>query len=181
MQSLTPSLERPDDRSLTALAPRTPSLMPGASAKVERSASGSRRPTKPVLGLAGILTFLLIWELTPRIGLVDAPVLPGAPDFLATLVGDRWRSAFRLAVGETLLAWILGLTIAIVLAMRLGFIIGSSPLLQKYTNLKVEFLRSIRALQRFSELRHHVYEQIQLAKQGQQSHRPAVAQTSPQG
>jgi len=100
-------------------------------------------PSKQLLGIAGILAFLLIWELVPRVGIVEPRFLPPASEVIWALARDFGLTAFWVAVGETMLAWLLGLVIAIVLALVLGFIIGSSSFLRKLTNSTVEFLRPI--------------------------------------
>ncbi len=115
----------------------------GAAASRSRRRPAKKRPTKQLLGLAGILAFLLVWELVPRVGIVEARFLPPASEVIAMLFNDFGLTAFWLAVGETMLAWFLGLLMAVVLAVVLGFIIGSSSFLRKITNSTVEFLRPI--------------------------------------
>ena len=100
-------------------------------------------PSKQLLGIAGIIGFLLLWELVPRVGIVEPRFLPPASEVIAALVTDFGLTAFWVAVGETMLAWVIGLVMAIVLAVVLGFIIGSSMFLRKFTNSTVEFLRPI--------------------------------------
>lgn len=100
-------------------------------------------PTKQLLGLAGILGFLLTWELIPRLGLVDPNYLPPASEVIAALIVDFGLTAFWVAVGETMKAWFVGLLMAVAAAVVLGFIIGSSNFLRKATNSTIEFLRPI--------------------------------------
>jgi len=100
-------------------------------------------PSKQLLGIAGIIGFLLLWELVPRVGIVEPRFLPPASEVIAALITDFGLTAFWVAVGETMLAWAIGLVMAIVLAVVLGFIIGSSMFLRKFTNSTVEFLRPI--------------------------------------
>jgi ABC-type nitrate/sulfonate/bicarbonate transport system permease component len=96
-----------------------------------------------LLGLAGIVGFLLTWELVPRVGLVEARFLPPASEVLAALAVDFGLTAFWVSVGETMLAWAIGLAIAVAAAVVVGFIVGSSTFLQKATHSTVEFLRPI--------------------------------------
>jgi ABC-type nitrate/sulfonate/bicarbonate transport system permease component len=102
-----------------------------------------RLPAQQLLGLAGILGFLAVWELVPRLGIVDERFLPPASEVILALVRDFGLTAFWVSVGETMTAWFLGLVIAVALAVLLGFIIGSSDFLRKATNSTVEFLRPI--------------------------------------
>ena len=116
----------------------------GAAPSVEQHRRQVRQlPTKQLLGLAGILGFLLTWELIPRLGIIDARYLPPASEVIAALVADFGLTAFWVSVGETMKAWFLGLLIAVVAAVLVGFIIGSSTFLRKATNSTIEFLRPI--------------------------------------
>lgn len=116
----------------------------GAAPSTERHRRQVRKiPTKQLLGLAGILGFLVTWEMIPRLGIVDARYLPPASEVIAALVADFGLTAFWVSVGETMKAWFLGLLIAVVAAVVLGFIIGSSTFLRKATNSTIEFLRPI--------------------------------------
>ncbi|MFT4470243.1 ABC transporter permease [Arthrobacter sulfonylureivorans] len=124
-------------------APSVTTDSQGAAASRSRKRPAKKRPTKQLLGLAGILAFLLVWELVPRVGIVEARFLPPASEVIAMLFNDFGLTAFWVAVGETMLAWFLGLLMAVLLAVVLGFIIGSSNFLRKVTNSTVEFLRPI--------------------------------------
>ncbi|MCX6498970.1 MAG: ABC transporter permease [Arthrobacter sp.] len=104
---------------------------------------GRKLPAKQLLGLAGIVGFLATWELIPRLGLIDERFLPPASEVILALGRDFGLTAFWLSVGETMVAWFLGLIIAVALAVLLGFIIGSSDFLRRATNSTVEFLRPI--------------------------------------
>jgi ABC-type nitrate/sulfonate/bicarbonate transport system permease component len=108
-----------------------------------RKQPAKKLPSKQLLGIAGIIGFLLLWELVPRVGIVEPRFLPPASEVIAALITDFGLTAFWVAVGETMLAWAIGLVMAIVLAVVLGFIIGSSMFLRKFTNSTVEFLRPI--------------------------------------
>ncbi|WP_457966207.1 ABC transporter permease [Arthrobacter sp. D1-29] len=100
-------------------------------------------PVQQFLGLAGILGFLLTWELIPRLGIVEPRFLPPASEVIAALLRALGLTAFWVSVGETMLAWFLGLLMAVIAAVVLGFLIGSSAFLRKATNSTVEFLRPI--------------------------------------
>jgi ABC-type nitrate/sulfonate/bicarbonate transport system permease component len=117
-------------------------LNPGVESGAPRT---SRRtfPVQQFLGLAGILGFLLTWELVPRAGIIEARFLPPASDVLGALLRASGLTAFWVSVGETMLAWFLGLLIAVIAAVVLGFLIGSSAFLTRATSSTVEFLRPI--------------------------------------
>ncbi|WP_404289070.1 ABC transporter permease [Glutamicibacter arilaitensis] len=114
-----------------------------ANAKKSRGKPARTKLPNGVLGLIGIVVFLGIWELLPTLGIVQAAYLPPASEVLLTLVQDFLLTAFWVAVGETMLAWFIGLLAAVVLALVLGLVIGMSSFLRKATNSTVEFLRPI--------------------------------------
>ncbi len=116
-----------------------------ARSKAKRTRRNPSKSTMPngVWGLIGILAFLGIWELMPALGVVQAKYLPPASEVLRTLFADFTLTAFWVAVGETLLAWFIGLAIAVLLALVLGLAIGMSSFLRRATNSTIEFLRPI--------------------------------------
>ncbi|EMQ96715.1 ABC transporter integral membrane protein [Paeniglutamicibacter gangotriensis Lz1y] len=144
MQPLTPIFDRHSDRPLADEKSSGPLPLPRSFPGGEKPRPGKmRRSKKQLPGLAGIIGFLLLWELIPRVGVVEPRFLPPASEVIAALITDFSLTAFWVAVGETMLAWAIGLMMAIVLAVVLGFITGSSMVLRKFTNSTVEFLRPI--------------------------------------
>lgn len=118
------------------------SVVTPAAKRSKRNKSGGKVPNA-VWGLIGVLIFLGIWELIPALGIIQAIYLPPASEVLATLFTDLTLTAFWVAVGETMLAWFIGLTMAVVLALALGLTIGMSSFLRRATNSTIEFLRPI--------------------------------------
>ncbi|QIG39150.1 ABC transporter permease [Microbacterium sp. 4R-513] len=115
----------------------------GAAPPRARSPRRRRTLRKLGLGLAGILGFLVTWQLLPTLGVVDPRFFPTATETLAAL-GQQMRDLeFWRNVGRTLTAWGIGLVIATVLATVLGTIIGLVPFLRRATHTTVEFLRPI--------------------------------------
>jgi ABC-type nitrate/sulfonate/bicarbonate transport system permease component len=95
------------------------------------------------LPAAAVLGVLALWELVVAIGLLNENHVPAMTDTVSELVtllgdGDFWS-----AVGNTLQGWALGLGIAAALAVPLGILVGSSPLLYQAVRFVVEFLRPI--------------------------------------
>lgn len=105
-----------------------------------RSARGLR---KLVLGVAGLLGFLLSWQLLPTLGIVDARFLPPATTVLAQLAAEFTDLEFWRNVGRTMTTWGIGLAIATAAAVAIGTVIGLVPYLRKLTHTTVEFLRPI--------------------------------------
>ena len=114
-----------------------------APSRASRSPRQLRTLRKIALGVAGILGFLLTWQLLPTLGVVDPRYFPTATTTLAEL-GQLMRDLeFWRNVGRTMTAWGIGLVIATVLATVLGTIIGLVPFLRRATHTTVEFLRPI--------------------------------------
>lgn len=115
---------------------------PAAAAR-QRAARLRRSTRKVALGTAGVLGFLVIWQLLPTLGVLDPRFFPSATDTIAQLVADMRDLEFWRNVGRTLTAWGIGLVLAVVLATVLGTLIGLVPFLRRATHTTVEFLRPI--------------------------------------
>lgn len=103
----------------------------------------SFRPRKAVLGVAGIVALLAVWEVAARTNLVDPRFLPPPSEVLPQLATIVTFADFWGAIGDTLTAWALGLAIAFVLGAVLGVVVGLSPFMKRATHSTVEFLRPI--------------------------------------
>jgi ABC-type nitrate/sulfonate/bicarbonate transport system permease component len=95
------------------------------------------------LPLLGVAVAVLIFELAPRLGLVDRRFLPPASEMFAALFervadGSLWQPIL-----QTMQGWGLGLGTAMLVAIPLGILIGSVFLLFMSTRTIVEFLRPI--------------------------------------
>lgn len=101
------------------------------------------RPRRLLLGIAGVITFLGVWELISRTGIVDPTYLPPPTVVLPTLITNATLTGFWEAIGQTLTSWALGMLLALALAVPLGTIIGLSSFLRRATRTTVEFLRPI--------------------------------------
>jgi ABC-type nitrate/sulfonate/bicarbonate transport system permease component len=101
------------------------------------------RPGRALAGLAGLAGLAVIVEAVPRLGVVSPTYLPPTSVILRALGNEVGRSTFWSAVGQTLLAWAIGLAIAFVAAVVLGLVIGTSRVLRAYTASTIEFLRPI--------------------------------------
>ena len=95
-----------------------------AAAKARATRAPSKGWPKWALGLIGIVVFLGLWELMPALGVVQARYLPPASEVIAALVTDLGLTAFWVAVGDTMLAWAIGLAIAVVAALVLAVTAG---------------------------------------------------------
>jgi NitT/TauT family transport system permease protein len=101
---------------------------------------------KLVKSTAGIILLLLIWEIAPRIGLVDPTFFPSF-----SLVVEGW---WGLAISGDLYAHFIasivrslsGFGLAILIAIPLGLIIGWYPLAMELLNPVLELFRNTAAL-----------------------------------
>jgi len=108
--------------------------------RLRRTSSSSRGP---VLGAVGVIGFLGIWELVSRLGLVDSRFVPPASEVLVQFGMYVVDKAFWRDVGSTMLSWSLGLAISVIAATVLGFLIGSSRIMERLTHSTIEFLRPV--------------------------------------
>jgi len=95
------------------------------------------------LGVAGLLGFAVLLEILPRLLGLRADVLPPLSRIISALADEVREGPFWSAVGATLLQWGLGLAIAGVAGISVGFALGAVPVLHRITATTIEFLRPI--------------------------------------
>lgn len=96
-----------------------------------------------VLGAAGILASLVLWQLYSLLGPVDPEHLPPPTIVLRQFFLNLTYVQFWVAIGHTLWAWFLGLAVSAVAGFIAGLAIGSSRFLREATHSTIEFLRPI--------------------------------------
>jgi ABC-type nitrate/sulfonate/bicarbonate transport system permease component len=96
-----------------------------------------------LLGVAGLAGLLLVIELLPRLGLVNDRYLPPTSRIVAALADEVGNPVFWASLADTLLAWALGLVLAVGAGVLAGIVIGAVPALRELTASTVEFLRPI--------------------------------------
>lgn len=96
-----------------------------------------------VLGATGILGAAATWEITARVGWVDPRYLPPPTEVFPELVRQIASAPFWSATGQTMTSWGLGLLIVTITGVTLGFVIGLSQFLRRFTISTIEFLRPI--------------------------------------
>lgn len=101
---------------------------------------------KLVKQTAVIVLLLLIWEIAPRIGLVDSAFFPSFSDVVKSwwemLVSGELFTHFTASIVRSLMGFILALLIAI----PLGLLIGWYPLARDLLNPTLELFRNTAAL-----------------------------------
>lgn len=90
-----------------------------------------------------MLCFLLLWELAPLAGLVSPRAIPPLHEVLASLAAAFADTRFWIALGDTLITWVIGFAMAAVAAIVIGTIVGLVPFLRRATHTTIEFLRPI--------------------------------------
>jgi ABC-type nitrate/sulfonate/bicarbonate transport system permease component len=95
------------------------------------------------LGLAGLAGLAALIEVVPRSGLVQAKYLPPFSTLVHALAQQAGTREFWSALGHTLLAWAIGLAIAVTAGAVVGLLLGSVRFLRSATASTVEFLRPI--------------------------------------
>jgi ABC-type nitrate/sulfonate/bicarbonate transport system permease component len=95
------------------------------------------------LGLAGLAGLVALVEVLPHTGLVDADFLPPSSRIFRALGSEFADGTFWVALRETVVAWAIGLAIAVGAGAVAGVAIGSVPFLRAFTASTIEFLRPI--------------------------------------
>ncbi|MFJ5678032.1 ABC transporter permease [Streptomyces sp. NPDC093097] len=104
----------------------------------------NRRSRRDVgLGILGVLLALGACEAVSRAGIVHRTYLPPASDVLARAVHLAGDSAFLDGIGATVRAWALGLALACAIAVPVGLLLGSVPVVDAAVRAIVEFLRPL--------------------------------------
>jgi ABC-type nitrate/sulfonate/bicarbonate transport system permease component len=98
---------------------------------------------RAVPSLVVILAALVLWEALTRAGVLPQRWSPPASAVLVTLAQQLLTPSFWVAVGQTLEGWGVGLAIATVVAVPLGLVIGSVPVLYHALRVPIEFLRPV--------------------------------------
>lgn len=107
-----------------------------------RPRRGRRVPAR-LLGLLGLITFALVMELLPRLGIVDERFFPPFSSMVRALFQAMGTGKFWSATAETVEAWGIGLGISLVAGIGLGLLFGSVEFLRRLTSSTVEFLRPV--------------------------------------
>jgi NitT/TauT family transport system permease protein len=115
------------------------------------SLQGAERPSLPALppaalALLGLLGFLAVWEIAPRLGMLNPMLLPppsAIPTaFLAELSSGAWGSAVRASLAN----YVTGLIVGAGLGVALGILTGLSPTMEHLTGWIVRLVRPIPGL-----------------------------------
>jgi ABC-type nitrate/sulfonate/bicarbonate transport system permease component len=120
----------------------TTTELPDARAGLTSSRRRLEVPSS-LLGLLGLVLFALVLELLPRTGLVSKDYFPPFSTMIRALVDEAGNASFWTAVRDTVVAWGVGLAIALVAGIAVGVLLGSVEVLRRITASTVEFLRPV--------------------------------------
>ncbi len=128
---------------LTALREAPQETTPGrrsARGAAGRAAAVRLLQALPVIGFAGL------WQVVVELGLVPRDVVPGPLAVFARTVvliaaGGTWS-----AIGQTLIAWFIGLCLAFAIGSIVGAVAGSSKNAYRLLRLTIDFLRAVPAV-----------------------------------
>ena len=109
---------------------------PGGSTRRDRVLS----VLVPVLSVAAAL---VAWELISRTGLISQRDLPAMTTAFQELWSLMTTRSFWIDYWETVRGWLIGITLATVLAVPIGIALGSSDFLGSAFRVPIEFLRPI--------------------------------------
>jgi NitT/TauT family transport system permease protein len=99
--------------------------------------------SKVAAGIAGVLVLFAVAEFVTRLGLVPTEYLPYASSVVANTGSLLVDPAFLANVGSTMLAWTLGLSLAILVSVPLGILLGSSETAYRIASPLLEFMRPV--------------------------------------
>jgi len=95
------------------------------------------------MGATGFVGFILVWEALRLLEILPRLWAPGLVDIASAFVRGVTSGAYAVAVGETLLEWLLGLSIAAVVGVTWGILIGAFPIVAACSRVVMSVLRPI--------------------------------------
>jgi NitT/TauT family transport system permease protein len=109
------------------------------------SAAALNRTQRVLLGLLGTGSIIGVWQVGAWTGVIPASALP-APRVVAAALPDVLSSGeFQSALGDTLLAWIIALTLGSAVGIVVGLVISVLPFLRRPSMVVVNVVRSVPA------------------------------------
>ena len=123
-----------------------------ASAVEEREGPTTAPPALPgvpwwsttsVRAITGLVVFMALLEVLPRIGVIDRQFVPPFSEMVRALIDELRNPDFWTALVNTMRGWAIGFSISMVAAVGCGILIGSNHFLRDFTASTIEFLRPI--------------------------------------
>jgi NitT/TauT family transport system permease protein len=124
---------------------RSSAANPGISVLLKGTISPflATRTSALIRGVTGIVIFLVLAQVAGWTGLVPRDVLPLTSTVLARAAGLAGNARFIDDLGATVEAWAIGLCLTVIIAVPLGLVLGSLPVVRVASRAVVEFLRPV--------------------------------------
>jgi len=119
-----------------------------ATPRVVRRATGATLGPKerPLWGVGGVLTLLLVMQLVSGTGLVSSASMPTAVDMIVAFANLVVSKTFLTALGNTLLSAVIAFLLALAVGVPLGVFLGTSKRWERFFSGLVELMRPIPAI-----------------------------------
>lgn len=101
---------------------------------------------RPVQGAIGVIVLIALLQVLSWTNVIPPTLLPPPSQVITDLFGLLGSAVFRGHVLATLAAWAIGLTLASVIGVAAGLILGSLRIVYEATSGLIEFLRPIPAV-----------------------------------
>lgn len=127
----------------------SPAAGPSSTQQLDAQRANQKSDTpliRVLQSLVGVVVALVAWETVSALGLFPANAIPSMTATFAQLVVEVQGPVFWQALLDTLTGWAIGLSVAFVLAVPLGLLIGSNYFMFRATRVGVEFMRPIPAV-----------------------------------
>src|SRR5512139_859634 len=95
-----------------------------------------------VQGLPLVFAFFAVWETLPRLGVIDPLFLPTFSATISTLIDLTLSGKMLLHIAASLQRAVIGFSLALLVAVPLGFLMGWYNKFERYTDLLVQGLRN---------------------------------------
>ena len=85
----------------------------------------ARVPERLLFGVIGFVGVLILWEASVRLGMVKSSLLSSPTGVIAAAITDFGNGTIQPHIGTSFLEWLVGFAVALVIAIPLGFALGS--------------------------------------------------------
>src|SRR5258706_15635533 len=89
-----------------------------------------RVPERLRFGVSGFVGVLILWEISVRLGFLKSSLISSPTGVIAAALTDFGNGTIQPHIGTSFLEWLVGFAAALVIAIPLGFALGSFPRLE---------------------------------------------------
>ncbi|MDQ1106676.1 ABC-type nitrate/sulfonate/bicarbonate transport system permease component [Nocardioides zeae] len=127
----------------SVLSEPRPRVVPARTSRGGRSSRRATRLTGQLVVLAGAL---VLWQVIGAADLVGDQAFAGPADTAGALLDLARSGGFWTEVGQTLSGWSIGLGVAVLVAVPLGILLGTSDSAYRSSRFLIDFMRTIPVL-----------------------------------